>query len=232
MARAEDPNPFGPGLLKFLRGLKRNNDRAWFDKHKDDYEAEVREPALMFIRIMARHVERISPHVTARDTRVGGSLMRIHRDVRFSKNKLPYKTNLGIQFRHEAGKDIHAPGLYFHVEPGRVFLGCGMWRPDRDALATLRDDIVDDPKGWVRVRDAKGFREQWGLGGSSLKRSPRGYPDDHPLIEDLRRTDHIAFCDLPDKVVVDPDLIGKVAGRYRKAKTYLRWQARALDLAF
>jgi uncharacterized protein (TIGR02453 family) len=232
MARAEDPNPFGPGLLKFLRALKRNNDRAWFDKHKDDYEAEVREPALIFIRIMARHVQRISPHLAARDTRVGGSLMRIHRDVRFSKNKLPYKTNLGIQFRHEAGKDIHAPGLYFHVEPRRVFLGCGMWRPDRDALATLRDDIVDDPQGWVRVRDAKGFCEQWSLGGSSLKRAPRGYPDDHPLIEDLRRTDHIAFCELPDKFVVDPDLIGKVAGRYRKAKTYLRWQARALDLAF
>jgi hypothetical protein len=73
MARGQDPNPFGPGLLKFLRGLKRNNDRSWFEAHKDDYEDEVREPALMFIRIMARHVRRISPHLTAKDTRVGGA---------------------------------------------------------------------------------------------------------------------------------------------------------------
>jgi uncharacterized protein (TIGR02453 family) len=232
MPSVKDPNPFGPGLLKFLRGLKRNNDRAWFVAHKDDYEDEVREPALMFIRIMARHVQRISPHLTAKDSRVGGSLMRIHRDVRFSKSNLPYKTNVGIQFRHEAGKDIHAPGLYFHVEPGRVFLGCGMWRPDKDALRAIRDAIVADPAGWRRVRDAKRFRELWDLGGDSLKRAPRGYDEDHPMIEDLRRTDHIAFCELPDKVVVDPKLIQTVAGHYCKAAGYLRWQAGALDIAF
>jgi uncharacterized protein (TIGR02453 family) len=232
MARGNDPNPFGPGLLKFLRGLKRNNNRIWYEAHKDDYEREVREPALMFIRIMARNVHRISPYLTASDKRVGGSLMRIHRDVRFSKSKLPYKTNVGIQFRHEAGKDIHAPGLYFHVEPSRVFLGCGMWRPDRDALRALREKIVDDSKGWRRVRDAKRFREVWTLGGESLKRAPRGYPDDHPMIEDLKRTDHIAFCELPEKIVVDPKLIEKVAGHYEKAANYLRWQARSLELGF
>jgi uncharacterized protein (TIGR02453 family) len=232
MARGKDRNPFGPGTLRFLRALQRNNDRVWFQAHKDDYEAEVREPALMFIRIMARHVQRISPRLTAIDKRVGGSLMRIHRDVRFSKSKLPYKTNVGIQFRHEAGKDIHAPGLYFHVEPGRVFLGCGMWRPDPESLHAVRDAIVDDPKNWKRVRDAKRFRESWELGGASLKRAPRGCPADHPMIEDLKRTDHIAFTEFPDRVVVDPDLIEKVAGLYRGAAGYLRWQAQALDLPF
>lgn len=232
MAKRIDPNPFGPGLLKFLRALSRNNDRDWFQAHRDDYEAEVREPALMFIRIMERHVRRVSPHLTAKDSRVGGSLMRIHRDVRFSKDKRPYKTNLGIQFRHEAGKDVHAPGLYFHVEPRRVFLGCGMWRPDRDSLRAVRDAIAGDPAGWRRVRDAKRFREAWQLGGESLKRAPRGYAEDHPMIEDLKRTDHIAFCEFPDEIVVDAKLIERVAGRFRKSAGYLRWQARALGLEF
>ena len=232
MARGKDRSPFGAGLLKFLRALKRNNDRTWFEAHRDDYEAEVREPALMFIRIMARHVQRISPRLTAIDKRVGGSLMRIHRDVRFSRSKLPYKTNVGIQFRHEAGKDVHAPGLYFHVEPGRVFLGCGMWRPDPDSLRAVREAIVDDPQRWARVRNAKRFRDSWELGGASLKRAPRGYPADHPMIEDLRRTDHIAFTEFPDRIVVDPNLIETVAGLYRGSAAYLRWQAQALDLPF
>jgi len=218
--------------LKFLRALERNNDKAWFQAHKDDYEAEVREPALMFIRIMERHVRAISPHLTARDRKVGGSLMRVHRDVRFSKSKLPYKTNVGIQFRHEAGKDVHAPGLYLHIQPKQVFLGCGMWRPDREALNAVRQAIVDDPGGWRRVRDAKPFRAAWAIGGASLKRAPRGFSEDHPLIEDLKRTDHIAYCEFPDKLVVDPELVKTVAGRFRKAANYLRWQARVLDLAF
>jgi uncharacterized protein (TIGR02453 family) len=232
MARSADSNPFGPSLLKFLRALAKNNHKSWFEAHREDYEAEVREPALMFIRVMARHVQRISPHLTAKDKKVGGSLMRVHRDVRFSKNKAPYKTNLGIQFRHEAGKDVHAPGLYFHVEPGRVFLGCGMWRPDREALHAVRQAIADDPKGWKRVRDAKAFSAVWALGGESLKRAPRDFPVDHPMIEDLKRTDHIAFCEFPDRFAVEPGLVDKVAGHYRSAAKYLRWQARVLDLAF
>lgn len=227
-----DFNPFGPGTLRFLRGLARNNNKRWFEAHKEDYEAEVREPALAFIRLMARHVHRVSPHLTAIEKRVGGSLMRVHRDVRFSKSKLPYKTNVGIQFRHEAGKDVHAPGLYFHVEPGRVFLGCGMWRPAKDALAAVRRSIVEDPSGWKRVRDAKRFREAWAPGGDSLKRAPRGYPEEHPFIEDLRRTDHIAFCEFPDVFVTRPNLIGEVSDRYRLATAYLRWQADALGLEF
>ena len=232
MARGEDPNPFGPGLLKFLRGLERDNNRSWFEAHKAQYEDQVREPALMFIRIMARHVHKISPHFVASDKRVGGSLMRIYRDVRFSRSKLPYKTNVGIQFRHEAGKDVHAPGLYFHVEPGRIFLGCGMWHPDPDALRAVREAIDDDPKGWKRVRDAKRFRDIWDLGGESLKRAPRGYQEDHPLIEDLKRKDHIVFGELPDKALTAPDLIENVSTRFRRAAPYLRWQADALGLAF
>jgi uncharacterized protein (TIGR02453 family) len=224
--------PFGPGLLKFLRQLDRNNDRRWFDRNRERYEAEVREPALDFIRAMAPRVERLSPHLVAADRKVGGSMMRIHRDVRFSLDKRPYKTNLGIQFRHEAGKDVHAPGLYFHVEPGSVFLGAGMWRPDATALAAVRRAIDEDPRGWRRARDGARFRAHWEPSGDSLKRPPRGYPADHPLIDDIKRKDHIAVCTLRESDVTRSDLVKLVSERYSRARDYLGWLAEVVGLPF
>jgi len=224
--------PFDAGLLEFLRQLERHNDRTWFLRNKERYEENVREPALEFIRTMASHVGRISPHLVADDRKVGGSLMRVHRDVRFSKDKRPYKTNVGIQFRHDAGRDVHAPGLYFHVDPGSVFLGAGMWHPDREALAAVRDAIVDDPAGWRRARDGKKFRAAWRLGGEALKRPPRGFDPEHPMIEDLKRTDHIALCELTHDDVVRPDLVRLVAERFARARDYLGWIAGAVGLPF
>jgi len=227
---ATTDNPFGPGLLRFLRELEANNSREWFQDNKERYEADVREPGLMFIRVMERHLRRISPHVVASDRKVGGSMMRIHRDVRFSKDKRPYKTNLGIQFRHEAGKDVHAPGFYFHVDPESVFLGAGTWRPEKTTLAAYRESIDDDPKAWKRVRDGKRFREAWELSGASLKRPPRGYPADHPMIEDLKRTDFIAICRLKASDVTRKDLVQRAADLYRRARPLMAWQASALGL--
>jgi len=225
-------NPFGAGLLEFLRDLEQNNTRPWFERNRERYESEVREPALEFIRAMAPHVEKVSPHFTARDRKVGGSLMRIHRDVRFSRDKRPYKTNLGIQFRHEAGRDVHAPGLYFHVEPGSVFLGAGMWRPDKTALAAVRREIDDDPKGWKRVRGGKRFRSEWELSGESLRRPPRGFDAEHPMIVDIKRKDHIAICTLTERDVTRADLVQGVAERYSRARGYLGWLADAVGMPF
>ena len=229
---ARRSGPFGPGLLKFLRELEKNNNRGWFERNKQRYEDEVREPALHFIRQMAPHVERISPHLLARDKKVGGSLMRVHRDVRFSKDKSPYKTNLGIQFRHEAGKDVHAPGLYFHVQPGNCFLGAGMWHPDAPSLTAIRQAIDEEPKGWKRVSRAKRLRDYWEPSGESLKRPPRGYDVDHPLIEDLKRKDHISVCNLRPSDVSDPDLIDLVSERFRRTKPFLDWLATTLGMPF
>jgi len=230
LARAQ--RCFGPGLLAFLAELDRNNNRAWFERNKQRYEDEVREPALEFIRAMAPRVERVSPHLLAVDRKVGGSLMRVYRDVRFSLDKRPYKTNLGIQFRHEAGKDVHAPGLYFHVAPDGVFLGAGMWRPDGAALSGVRRSIDEDPKGWKRVRDAKRFVADWELAGDRLKRPPRGYPADQPMIEDLKRKDHIALRNLGRRDVTRSDLIEFVAGRFERARGYMAWLAEATGMAF
>jgi uncharacterized protein (TIGR02453 family) len=225
-------NPFGPGLLRFLRDLERNNTRTWFEENKARYERDVREPALAFVRAMAPVLKGVSGQLRAVDRKVGGSLLRIHRDVRFSKDKRPFKTNLGIQFRHARGKDIHAPGLYVHVDPSTAFLGAGMWRPDAASLAAVRRAIHADGRGWVRARDDRRFREHWDLDGDSVKTAPRGYPRDHPLIEDLRRTDHLAVCRLGHRDVTREDLLDLLADRFAKARPYLAFQARALKLPF
>ena len=113
-----DPSAFAPALFRFLRDLRKNNDREWFLAHKDVYERDVNEPALAFISAFAAPLRKISPHLVADARPIGGSLFRIYRDVRFSNDKRPYKTHVGIHFRHRSAGDAHAPGFYLHLEPG------------------------------------------------------------------------------------------------------------------
>ena len=109
---------FTPATVKFLAELSDNNNRDWFNENKTRYEEEVLDVALRFIQSMQDPLADFAPHFTAIPKRMGGSLMRVYRDTRFSKDKTPYKTNIGIQFRHVLGKDVHAPGFYVHIEPG------------------------------------------------------------------------------------------------------------------
>jgi len=147
---------FSPAPFRFLRELKANNDREWFAANKDRYEADVRGPALDFVADMAPHLERISPHFVADPRPAGRSLFRIHRDTRFSRDKSPYKTYVGVQFRHELAKDAHAPGFYLHLEPKGVFVGAGTWRPDAPALAKIREAIARRPEGWRSRKRVRG----------------------------------------------------------------------------
>ena len=128
-------SPFDASTLKFLRELRANNDRDWFNANKPRYEEHVLDPALRFIDAMYDPLADVAPRFTAIPKRSGGSLMRVYRDTRFSRDKTPYKTNIGIQFRHEFGRDVHAPGYYIHIEPDNAFIGAGMWRPAADPLA-------------------------------------------------------------------------------------------------
>ncbi len=225
-------NPIGPGLLAFLRELDANNHRDWFERNRDRYEREVREPALELIRRMAPRLERISRYLVASDRKVGGSLMRIHRDVRFGRDKSPYKTNLGVQFRHVAGKDVHAPGFYFHVDPVSVFLGAGMWHPEPAALADIREAIVASPKGYRTATAAPAFEEGFELEGESLKRAPKGFDPEHPLAAALRRKDHIAVLHLTKTDVTRPDLLDYLADRFAATKPYMAFLTKAVGLPF
>ena len=187
-------------------------------------------PALEFINAMEPRLEKISRHFVAIGKRTGGSLMRVYRDTRFSKNKTPYKTNVGIQFRHELGKDVHAPGFYIHIQPKHCFLGTGIWRPDSDSLAAIRSSITENSGSWKRARDAKRFVAHFHLGGDRLKRPPRGYAADHPYIEDLKRKDFIAVSEFSISTIRSPDFIDEVAARYATAKPLMKFLCAALDL--
>src|SRR5688572_14502440 len=171
---------FPKDVFAFLAELAVNNEREWFNEHKDRYEGSVRGPALEFIRAIAPKLGKFSSHFVASDAKVGGSLMRIHRDTRFSKEKTPYKTNVGIQFRHEAGKDVHAPGVYVHLDPDQCFLGVGLWQPEPDALTGIRAAIAGDPAAWKRASAGPKFRTSFELRGEMLKRPPRGFDPEHP----------------------------------------------------
>ena len=144
---------FTEQLIDFLVELSSHNDREWFNAHRDQYESVLREPALDYIRQISGPLADISPHMRASDRKQGGSLMRIHRDVRFSRDKSPYKTNVGIQFRHESGKDVHAPGYYLHIAVDDCFIGVGSYMPDRDALAAYRRAIDEHPRDWLESRN-------------------------------------------------------------------------------
>lgn len=223
---------FPLGLLHFLNDLARNNNRRWFEANKSRYEADLLEPCLQFIEAMGGPLGKISPHFLVMPKRVGGSLMRIYRDVRFSKDKRPYKTNVGIHFRHELGKDVHAPGFYFHIDPDEVFLGAGIWHPDSKALGKIRKAIHKDPARWKRAKGAKAFREHYEPAGDSLVRPPKGYDAEHPLIDDLKRKDHIGLCRLDHDDLFDPDLVNNTAQRFRAAKSYMAFLCESLGVKF
>jgi len=224
---------FEPSLIRFLKELKQHNDRQWFQANKSRYEQDVLVPCLEFIRAFGPRLRKISPYFVASDERVGGSLMRVYRDTRFAKDKTPYKTNVGIQFRHESGHDVHAPGFYIHIEPGEYFLALGVWRPDRDALYQIRQAILDRPEQWKRAVQAKSLRElQFLLDGDSLKRPPRNCPADHPLIEDLKRTDYAVWRDLQERDVLSTDFPERVAESFKACRSFMRFLCQALNVPY
>ena len=217
--------------FKFLRDLEKNNNRDWFEANKHHYEEYIREPSLAYIEAMAPYLKKISPHFIASPKKVGGSLMRIYRDVRFGKDKTPYKTNIGIQFRHSAGKDVHAPGFYLHIENNEVFVGAGIWRPDTATINNVRLHMDENQPGWKKLTRQlyeKGFE----LHGESLKRAPRGYDPEHPLVEDLKRKDFIAIQNLKSTLVTDKDFVKKSAALFASTKPLVQFICDSSDLDF
>ncbi|MDH3440750.1 MAG: DUF2461 domain-containing protein [Gammaproteobacteria bacterium] len=223
---------FKPETVKFLHELKANNNRDWFNANKSRYEEDVLDVALRFIQSMQDPLAEFAPRFTAIPKRMGGSLMRVYRDTRFSKNKAPYKTNIGIQFRHEQAKDVHAPGYYVHIDPEQVFLGAGMWRPASDALRGIRERIAEKPAEWVRTRDDKKFKRHFRLGGEMLSRPPRGFDKEHPEIEDIKRKDFIAIKEMSLEEALHPRFQQKVETAFKSASAYMEFLCKAVNVPF
>jgi uncharacterized protein (TIGR02453 family) len=223
---------FSGRTFTFLRDLAENNNREWFQANKVRYEEEVRGPALQFIQDFSPHLKRLSEHFRADPRATGGSLFRIQRDTRFAKDKSPYKTHAGIQFRHDRGKDVHAPGFYLHLEPKGCFVGLGIWHPDGKAAKKIREAILEDGKGWKKAISGTAFRKNFELSGDRLSRPPRGFDPEHPLIEDLKWKDFIAVAPLTMKQLTGPGFMGEFSSYCRTGKPLVSFLCGALDLPF
>lgn len=223
---------FTPKLFAFLKDLAENNDRDWFKAHQDLYEEHVREPALEFINDFAVPLKKISPHFVADSRTVGGSLFRIQRDTRFSKDKTPYKLNTGMQFRHIAAKDAHAPGFYVHLQPGECFMGVGLWRPETKVAYAIRQHIDEEQAAWKRASRGKRFTDVFSVEGESLKRPPKGFDEDHPLIDDLKRKDFIVSTRLTQKSITSDAFMDDFAHNCKRAAPFMKFLCEAVGVPF
>ena len=234
MTRATETASFDPELFEFLRELGANNDRDWFNANKGRYEAQVQEPALAFIEDFGYRAQEISPHLRADTRKTGGSLFRIYRDTRFSKDKTPYKTNTGMHFRHERAKDAHAPGYYLHLAPGQVFAGAGIWSPDTKTLTRIRQAIVAHPERWRAATREPPFRDVLELGGDDqrLKRVPTGFSADHEFADDLRRRSYFGWAELSEEIVTAPGFLDEYVRICQAGVPLVSFICDALDLEF
>jgi len=223
---------FPKDFFAFFEDLKRNNDRNWFNENKPRYTESVVNPISAFIVSMRPHLKKISTHYIADPKPHGGSMFRIYRDTRFSKDKTPYKTHAGIQFRHEAGKDAHAPGFYVHLAGEGVFFGGGIWNPPGPQLGLIRDFIADNARSWSRISNAKKVKETGGIKGDSLKRPPRGFDAEHVHIDDLKRKSFYVMTELDAAEALKPDFVEVVTEGFRRAAPLNRFITDALNLPF
>ncbi len=217
---------FTPEIFVFLKQLKRNNDREWFAKNKERFQECTVTPALAFIDAFAPHLQEMSPHFLADARPTRGSLFRIYRDTRFSHDKKPFKTHIGIHFSHAKGKDAHAPVFYLHLEPGGCFAAAGIWHPDNRALTMIRTAIVTQPEEWKRVRG------KMSLEGDKLKKPPRGFDPEHPFIEDLKMKSFIASVPLEEDRICAGKFLRDYAAACRKMAPLVAFTTKALGLKY
>ena len=223
---------FSPAMYKFLRDLEANNERDWFNANKARYEEHIKEASLDFINSFAPRLYKISPHFKADARPNGGSLFRIYRDTRFSKDKTPYKTNTGMHFRHQQAKDVHSPGYYLNLQPGENYAGVGIWRPDTATAGKIREHIAAEPAKWKRATQGKKFTDVLTMGGDKLKRPPKGFDPDHPLIEDLKRKDFIASTKISQSTVTSAGFMDEWERICKAGTPLMRFLCEAVGVPF
>jgi uncharacterized protein (TIGR02453 family) len=232
MAMAFDGFP--KDFFAFFRELKTHNERPWFEANKQRFKDSVQAPMSEFIAAMAPRLRQISKNFTADPRPNGGSMFRIYRDVRFAKDKRPYKEHAACHFRHAAGKDVHAPGFYMHFSPSEVVFGGGMWTPPPDALAKIRDAIAKDSAAWKKVKTDKTFVRAFGdiSDGDALVRPPRGYNPEHPFIADIKRRSFFAMDEGDVKLASSSKLLDAVSKTFEAASPLMKFLCKAQGVPF
>lgn len=221
------PKAFDRELFVYLQDLAVNNERVWFNENKKRYELTVKEPALDFIESFRPRLADISPHFEANARVVGGSLFRINRDTRFAKDKTPYKIHTGMHFRHERAKDVHAPGFYLHLQPRQCFMGSGLWHPEPKVAQQIREFMAENRDRWASVvANLSPFE----LAGDSLKRPPRGFDPNDPIIDDLKRKDFMTTTSFTQKEITSAGFLDLFHERCRQTLPFLAFLCDALEL--
>jgi uncharacterized protein (TIGR02453 family) len=213
--------------LDFMRRLKRNNNRPWFEKHKQDYESYVKLPMQSLIVALQPHLERFAPEI---DVNAKRSLFRIYRDVRFGKDKTPYKTHVAAHFvLRGKPKGVEGSGYYLHIEPGQVFLGGGVYMPDSDQLKKIRRAITDHADRFLSIIRHANFKKFFGrLEGEKLQRVPKGYDPDDSMAEWLKYKQFFVWVEWPEAKCLKEKFVSDVAAVYAAAAPLVRFLNEAM----
>jgi uncharacterized protein (TIGR02453 family) len=192
-----------PETLEFLKKLDKNNNREWFNAHKADFIV-AKENIAALTGYLISEIAKFDPSISG--TLPEDCVFRIYRDIRFSKNKSPYKNNLGAYIA-PGGRKSMSPGYYFHIQPGQCFIAAGLHMPDSGALLKVRKAIAGKTEELLKTLRAKSFKERFGeLHGDKLKTMPKGFPADHPAIEYLKMKSLTAYRQYKsDKIVLGKD---------------------------
>jgi uncharacterized protein (TIGR02453 family) len=204
--------------LELYAGLEADNSKSYWSDHKAVWESDVRDPMRALTAALA-------------DEFGEAKLFRPNRDIRFSKDKTPYKTHVGIYFRHARAAEMDTGGMYLHLEPGHVFMGAGIWHPGTPALKRIRDALVARPEGWRRALVA--VEPVWKLAdGEALKRPPAGYSADNPLIEDIKRKSFAITASLTQKQATSSGFLDEWAERAASARPFMEYLCSALGVEY
>jgi uncharacterized protein (TIGR02453 family) len=216
---------FPPEAMHFLRKLKKNNNRPWFTKHKEEYQENVHMPMECLIATVGEQMRDVAPDFEFHPRK---SIFRIYRDVRFSNDKSPYKTNIAASFQfRKRSSPTESPGLYIGIEPGEIFIGGGLYMPMGPQLKAIRKAVAEDPESFLEIVGSREFKKSLGsIMGERLSRAPLGYPVDHPMIEYLKFRQWFVGVELKDDKVCGSARFAKTVTKvFTAAMPFVRWLA-------
>lgn len=206
-------------VYKFLKDLKKNNNREWFEVHKKEFKIEESTVKKFFADL--------NSEMNQYDEIDKMKMFRIYRDVRFSKNKTPYKAHLSGSF-HRVKPKLRG-GYYLHIEPGNTFIACGFWEPEKNDLLRIRKEIEMDDSELRKIINNKEFKDVYGkLEGDELKTAPRGFDKEHPAVDLLRMKQYIAVKRFTDKEALAPDFMKKINNSYKTARPWFDYMSEVL----
>ncbi|MDG0814859.1 DUF2461 domain-containing protein [Bdellovibrio svalbardensis] len=225
----QDFRGFSPEAFRFLRSLKRNNRRNWFQPRKETYDELLRLPMMALICEIGEEARKFAPEIRFDPKH---AVLRVYRDTRFSKDKTPYKTNIAASLPFGTyGKNMDSPGLYLHIEPGEIFVGGGLYMPNSQQLRKIREAIVQHSDSFLEIIEDRNFKKHFGdISGERLKTNPRGISPDHEMIDYLRLKQFFVSKTFDDSIALKKDFPKKVAKEFELMMPLLRWLNKSQSL--